>query len=92
MAAIRGKVGLDVGQLAGRSHKTEGKSTRSMDELFRNIGTEKTDWNAVLWERESCLPVSPGGDCLKFFKYFRKRNIFSHGGSESLKGLIRTLI
>jgi hypothetical protein len=85
MAAIRGEMGLDMGHLDGRSHETERKGTCSMDELFRNMGTKKPDWDMVFGKTGSCLLISSGGDCLKFFKHFRKRDIFSHGGSEFLR-------
>jgi hypothetical protein len=52
-------MGLDMGHLDGRAHETKGKSARSMDEFLRNMGTEKTDRNTVLWERRGDLSISP---------------------------------
>ena len=76
MAAIRGEMGLGMGHPDGRPHKTEGKGTCSMDELFRNIGAKKTDWNTVLRQIGGYLLISSGTDCLKFFENFRKRTFF----------------
>jgi hypothetical protein len=70
MAAIRGKMGLHMGHLDGCSHKTKGNSTGSMDELFRNIGAEKTNGNTILGKSRSYLPVSCGSDRFEFFQYF----------------------
>jgi hypothetical protein len=78
MAAVRRKMGLDMGHLEGRSHKTEGKGTRRMDEFFRNIGTKKTDWNTVLGEVRGHLPISFGSNSLEFLKNFREGGFFIH--------------
>jgi hypothetical protein len=67
MAAVRGKMSLDMRHLDGCTHKTEGKSPCRMNEFFRNIGTEKTDWGTVLGEKGNYLPVSCGSDRCEFF-------------------------
>jgi hypothetical protein len=69
MAAMRGKMGLDVGHLERRSHETEGKGTASMDELLRGVGTEKTDWNTVCGKMGRYLPIACGSDRREFFEY-----------------------
>ena len=60
-------MGLDMGHLNGRAHKTEGKSPSRMDEFFRNIRTEKTNWRPVLGEKGNYFPVSCGSDRCEFF-------------------------
>jgi hypothetical protein len=67
MATVRRKMGLDMGHLDGRAHETKRKSPRGMDELFRNIGTEKTDRNPVLGERRRDFSISLRNDCFEFF-------------------------
>jgi hypothetical protein len=59
VAAVRRKMGLDMGHLDGCAHETKGKSAGSMDEFFRNMGTEKTDRNTVLRERRGDFSISP---------------------------------
>jgi hypothetical protein len=59
MAAVGREMGLDMGHPDGCAHETKRKSAGSMDEFFRNMGTEKTDRNLVLWERRRDLSISP---------------------------------
>jgi hypothetical protein len=67
MATVRRKMGLDMGHLDGRAHETKRKSPRGMDELFRNIGTEKTDGNLFLWKIREDFSISGRSDRLDFF-------------------------
>jgi hypothetical protein len=55
-----------------------------MDELFRNIGAEKTDWYTVLGKMEGYLPIAYGSDRREFFEYLRKRILFIHRGHQVL--------
>jgi hypothetical protein len=56
-----------MGHFNGGAHETKGKSTRCMDELFRNIGAEKGDGNTVLGERRGNFSVSLRSDRLELF-------------------------
>jgi hypothetical protein len=67
MAAVRRKMGLDMGHLNGGVHETKGKSARSMDEFFRNMGTEKADRNTLPGERRGDFSISLRSDRLEFF-------------------------
>jgi hypothetical protein len=66
MAAVGGKMGLDMGHLNGGAHETEGKSTCCMDEFFGNMGTEKPDRNTVLREKRRDFSISLRSDRLEF--------------------------
>jgi hypothetical protein len=67
MAAIGWKMGLDVGHLDGRTHETNRKGSGSVDEFFRNVGTEKTDGNTILGETRSHFRVSTGSEIDELF-------------------------
>jgi hypothetical protein len=60
-------MGLDMGHLDGRAHETKRKSAGSMDEFFRNMGTEKTDRNLVLGEKRGDFSICLRSDCFEFF-------------------------
>jgi hypothetical protein len=78
MAAVGGKMRLDMGHLDGGAHETKRKSPGSMNEFFRNIRTEKTDWDTILRKKGDYLPVSTGRDRFEFFQYFQERSFFIH--------------
>jgi hypothetical protein len=67
VAAVRRKMGLDMGHLNGGVHETKGKGARSMDEFFGNMGTEKPDRSTVLLERRGDFSISLRSDRLEFF-------------------------
>jgi hypothetical protein len=67
MAAIGGKVCLDMGHLDRRAHEAKGKSTCCMDEFLRNVRAEETDRNTVFGERKGNFSISLRSDGLEFF-------------------------
>jgi len=58
MATVGGKMCLDMGHLDGCAHETKRKSPGSMNEFFRNKGTEKPMGARSLgrWEAISGYP------------------------------------
>jgi hypothetical protein len=78
MAAVGGKMGLDMGHLDRGTHETKWKSPGSMNEFFWNKRTEKTNGSTILGKAGSYLRVPTGGDDLELLKYFYKRTFFVH--------------
>jgi len=68
MATVGGKMCLDMGHLDGCAHETKRKSPGSMNEFFRNKGTEKTNGSTIPWKMGSYFRVPTGSDDLELFK------------------------
>jgi hypothetical protein len=67
VTAIGRKMGLGMGYLDRGTHETKRMAACSMDKFFRNIGTEKPDWNSILGKLGSDFFVSQGGNRFDLF-------------------------
>jgi hypothetical protein len=75
MAATRLEMGLDMGHPGRWSHEAEGEGSGSMNEFFRNIGTEETDRNAIAGKMRTDFLIFERSYSLKL-SY--KRSFFVH--------------
>jgi hypothetical protein len=75
MATVGWEMGLDMGYPGRWPHEADGKSSGSMNEFFRNIGTEETDRNAIAGKMRPDVLIFERSDSLKFP---HKRGFFFH--------------